>query len=50
MGTAADLLLSLGQQWPEPLAPADPGLMAHEQVMLHRLYVAVNAWLTVSGG
>jgi hypothetical protein len=43
---AADLLLFLGQQWPELPAPADPGLMAHEQAVLHRLYVAVNARLT----
>jgi hypothetical protein len=42
---AADLLLFLGQQWPELPAPADPGLAVHEQAALHRLYVAVNARL-----
>jgi hypothetical protein len=43
---AADLLLFLGQQWPELPAPADPGLMAHEQAALHRLYDAVNTRLS----
>jgi hypothetical protein len=42
---AADLLLFLGQQWPELPAPADPGLAAHEQAALQRLYAAVNARL-----
>jgi hypothetical protein len=42
---AADLLLFLGQQWPELPAPADPGLLPREQAALHRLYCAVNGRL-----
>jgi hypothetical protein len=42
---AADLLLFLGQQWPELPTPADPGLLPREQAALHRLYCAVNGRL-----